>query len=186
MCSTTPLPEWFNSELLEKNPAKRAGSQRLNDANKKALIEMLTTSESARTTEQLELTGIVRPDWDKCLFQECWNTMSEAQKKYFLSNKFIQKWLVKGYITRTDYRDSDYCENCYSVCDECDQRCFINFSYSIVDEESCQLYYDYYMVGAQFDNVRFYKAVFHDCTTDNATFHGASFEKCRLEYLYIS
>lgn len=182
MCSTTPLPEWYNSKLLEKNPANRSNIRRLNDSNKKALIEMLTTTESARTPEQLELSGIVRPDWDKWTFQECWNTMSGGTKKYFLSNKFIRKWLVKGYISRTDYRGSEYCD-CESACDDCDQRCFINFSCSIVDEESCQLY-EYYLTDAKFDNTSFYKAVFDDCTLDGATAYGAFFEKCRGSKYY--
>lgn len=166
------------SKWLSSNPANRK-IRRLNDSNKKAFQELLATSKTDRTPQQLIQSGIIRPDWEHNGFIQfvlLWSKLSADQQKYYLSNEFLEKWLKQGYISFKDIRHLEECPN-NDGC-ECDTRSFLNMACAIVDESDCVLK-DCYLPYAKFDNVQFYEASIDNCVLDGATAYNSYFKKCR-------
>lgn len=129
--------------------------------------------------------GIVRPDWSFEDFSAYWFVVVEEHKEYYLSNKFLEKWLVKGYIPFTDVGHSNDCVD-GSACDACDDRWFLNMSCAIVDDSYCFLE-DCYLPYAKFDNTEFYKATINNCVLDGVTAYNTYFMKCNgyMDDLYF-
>jgi hypothetical protein len=174
------FPEWFQMEHLIGNPAKRYQIQRLNYNKQKAFLELLATPERDRTAQQLFRSGVVRPDLCIDDFQQTWNDFVEDDlKEHYLSNRFLQTWLTRGYISLNEIRHSQKCQEgqLEHRCN-CDNRDFVNMACAIVDDGGCVLY-DCYLPYAQFDNTTFYKAVIDNCVLDGVTAFDSSFKRCR-------
>lgn len=165
-------PTWFSEQLLHKNPANRP-IERLNTEQRDAFMNLILRSECNRSPHQLWDAGIVRPCLTFENFMEDWEEMRDEYKTYYLSDVFLEKWLIQGYIAENDLPDITYEGSDYIS----DYRHIINMSCAVVKDRHCYLS-DCYLPYAKFDNVKFYKACIEDCMLEGATAYGSYFEDC--------
>lgn len=165
-------PKWFSEQLLQKNPANRP-IERLNTEQRDAFMKLILRSECSRSPHQLWDAGIVRPCLTFEEFKQDWYDMRDEYKTYYLSDVFLEKWLVEGYISKTDLPDITHKSSGYVH----DYRNIINMSCAVVEDSNCFLD-SCYLPYAQFDNIDFYKAFIEDCTLEGATAYGSYFEDC--------